>query len=69
MPSNRMEHDSVDVALEGFTPSGYDHEEQSTASRLTPNKNDLTRWDASHVFLFLLLLQNTKNRKTEVVIR
>ena len=67
MPSNRMEHDSVDVALEGFTPSGYDHEEQSTASRLTPNKSDLTRWDANHVFLLLLLsslfLQDTK--KTE----
>ena len=69
MSSNRVEHDRINVAQGGFTPSGYDNEQQSTTGWLTPNENDLTRWDANHVFLlstFFTVSSNAKNRKTEI---
>ena len=64
-----MEHDRINVAEGGFTPSGYDREEQSTACWLTPSENDLTRWDANHVSSSSTLFtvsSNAKNRKTEI---
>ena len=42
-PSNRVEHDRVNVAQASFTSSGYNHEEQNTAGWLTPNDDGLTR--------------------------
>ena len=73
MLSNQVEHDRINVAQGGFTPSGYDHEEQSTAGWLTPSENDLTQWDANHVFLLLLFsslfLQVRKTEKQKFVIR
>ena len=43
MPSNRVEHDRVNVAQGGFTSSGYNHEEQRTTEWLTPNDDGLMR--------------------------
>ena len=70
MPSNRLEHDRVNVAQGGFTPSGYDHEEQSTTGWLTPSEDDLTRWDANHVLLLLLSVSSRyKTEKQKFVIQ
>ena len=55
MPSNQVEHDRVNVAQEGFTSSGYNHEDQSIAGWLTPNDDGLTQWDANLFFFFFSL--------------
>ena len=46
----KTEHQNVVIRR-----SGYNHEEQSTASWLTPNDDGLTRWDANLFFFFFSL--------------